>query len=70
MLNISLSILKTNPKFYRFHHISTDEVYDLEKNDPKFSEKTSYNPFTVFNSKASSDHEVDHGQEHMDCLQL
>ena len=74
LLNISLEYSKeVNPKFYRFHHISTDEVYgDLEKNDPKFSEKTSYNPSSPYSaSKASSDHlGLDHGQEHMDCLQL
>lgn len=61
LLNISLEYSKkVNPKFYRFHHISTDEVYgDLEKNDPKFSEKTSYNPSSPYSaSKASSDHLV------------
>ena len=61
LLNISLEYFrKVNPKFYRFHHISTDEVYgDLEKNDPKFSEKTSYNPSSPYSaSKASSDHLV------------
>lgn len=41
----------------RLHHISTDEVYgDLEINDPKFNEKTPYNPSSPYSStKAGSD---------------
>ena len=41
----------------RFHHISTDEVYgDLEPNDPKFNEKTAYNPSSPYSAtKAGSD---------------
>ena len=41
----------------RMHHISTDEVYgDLELNDPKFTEKTAYNPSSPYSStKAGSD---------------
>jgi dTDP-glucose 4,6-dehydratase len=44
----------------RLHHISTDEVYgDLELNDPKFTEKTAYNPSSPYSStKAGSDHLV------------
>lgn len=44
----------------RLHHISTDEVYgDLEPNDPKFSEKTPYNPSSPYSAtKAGSDHLV------------
>ena len=45
---------------FRFHHISTDEVYgDLEGNDDLFTEKTSYNPSSPYSaSKAASDHLV------------
>lgn len=44
----------------RFHHISTDEVFgSLGPNDPKFSEKTNYDPRSPYSaSKASSDHLV------------
>ncbi|CAK9884432.1 MAG: dTDP-glucose 4,6-dehydratase [Candidatus Erwinia impunctatus] len=55
-------------KSFRFHHISTDEVYgDLphpddyqgEVNLPLFTEKTSYSPSSPYSaSKASSDHLV------------
>ena len=42
---------------FRFHHISTDEVYgDLPFDDSKFSEETPYNPSSPYSaSKASSD---------------
>jgi dTDP-glucose 4,6-dehydratase len=45
---------------FRFHHISTDEVYgDLGINDVAFSETTSYDPSSPYSaSKASSDHLV------------
>jgi dTDP-glucose 4,6-dehydratase len=45
---------------FRFHHISTDEVYgDLEEEDPAFSEETRYDPSSPYSaSKASSDHLV------------
>ena len=45
---------------FRFHHISTDEVYgDLESDDGLFTEKTSYAPNSPYSaSKASSDHLV------------
>lgn len=44
----------------RLHHISTDEVYgDLEPADPKFNEKTPYNPSSPYSAtKAGSDHLV------------
>lgn len=55
-----------NHKNFRFHHISTDEVYgDLPHPDekdgelPLFTEKTSYKPSSPYSaSKASSDHLV------------
>ena len=42
----------------RFHHISTDEVFgSINVNDPKFTEKTSYDPRSPYSaSKAASDH--------------
>ncbi|WP_315708423.1 dTDP-glucose 4,6-dehydratase [Brenneria uluponensis] len=45
---------------FRFHHISTDEVYgDLESADGLFTESTSYSPSSPYSaSKASSDHLV------------
>jgi dTDP-glucose 4,6-dehydratase len=44
----------------RFHHISTDEVFGaLKPEDPKFDEKTPYNPRSPYSaSKAASDHLV------------
>lgn len=48
------------PDYYRFHHVSTDEVYgSLEPNDPAFSETTPYAPNSPYSaSKAGSDHLV------------
>ncbi|VWX31629.1 dTDP-D-glucose-4,6-dehydratase [Moraxellaceae bacterium 17A] len=45
---------------FKFHHISTDEVYgDLEGTDDLFTEETSYSPSSPYSaSKASSDHLV------------
>lgn len=47
-------------KVFRFHHISTDEVYgDLEDSLGLFTEMTSYEPSSPYSaSKASSDHLV------------
>ena len=47
-------------QIFRFHHISTDEVYgDLEGTDDLFTETTSYEPSSPYSaSKASSDHLV------------
>ena len=44
--------------FFRFHHVSTDEVYgDLKKNSDFFTEKTPYSPSSPYSAtKASSDH--------------
>ncbi len=56
-----LSNLGSNKmKKFRFHHISTDEVYgDLEHEDKLFTETTSYAPSSPYSaSKASSDHLV------------
>lgn len=45
---------------YRFHHISTDEVYGtLNRTDPPFTETTPYAPNSPYSaSKAGSDHLV------------
>ncbi|MGL4930457.1 MAG: dTDP-glucose 4,6-dehydratase [Plesiomonas sp.] len=49
-----------NKAEFRFHHISTDEVYgDLHGTDDLFTETTSYAPSSPYSaSKASSDHLV------------
>lgn len=53
--------LAGRPEFFRFHHVSTDEVFgslELESNK-KFSEITSYDPRSPYSaSKACSDHLV------------
>lgn len=45
---------------FRFHHISTDEVFgDLEFNERPFTEETPYNPSSPYSaSKAAADHLV------------
>ncbi len=51
---------KAKAEAFRFHHISTDEVYgDLEGTDDLFTETTPYAPSSPYSaSKASSDHLV------------
>ncbi|MGA0197719.1 MAG: dTDP-glucose 4,6-dehydratase [Prochlorotrichaceae cyanobacterium] len=48
------------PEHYRFHHVSTDEVFgSLSPTDPAFSETTPYAPNSPYSaSKAGSDHLV------------
>ncbi len=61
LLSTSLEYYKkTGDKNFRFLHISTDEVFgDLKVDDPKFNEKTRYNPSSPYSaSKAASDHLV------------
>ncbi|MFP1792738.1 dTDP-glucose 4,6-dehydratase [Lonsdalea quercina] len=55
-----LSLNEAEKSRFRFHHISTDEVYgDLEGVDDLFTETTSYAPSSPYSaSKASSDHLV------------
>jgi dTDP-glucose 4,6-dehydratase len=44
---------------YKFHHVSTDEVFGNIENDCRFTEETKYNPKNPYSaSKASSDHLV------------
>ena len=47
-------------KAFRFHHISTDEVFGaLSQDDPPFTETTPYDPRSPYSaSKAASDHLV------------
>ncbi|WP_419419963.1 dTDP-glucose 4,6-dehydratase [Legionella sp. D16C41] len=55
-----LSLADDRKNKFRFHHISTDEVYgDLEIEDEAFKETTPYAPSSPYSaSKASSDHLV------------
>jgi dTDP-glucose 4,6-dehydratase len=55
-----LSLDSETKKTFRFHHISTDEVYgDLHHSNEMFTENTSYDPSSPYSaSKASSDHLV------------
>lgn len=55
-----LKLLEDKKNTFRFHHISTDEVYgDLEGTEDLFLETTPYAPSSPYSaSKASSDHLV------------
>ncbi|WP_287909490.1 dTDP-glucose 4,6-dehydratase [Acinetobacter sp.] len=55
-----LTLSEEQKQIFRFHHISTDEVYgDLENTSDLFTETTSYAPSSPYSaSKASSDHLV------------
>jgi len=54
------SLDSVNQKRFRFHHISTDEVYgDLAGTNALFTEQTPYSPSSPYSaSKAASDHLV------------
>ena len=54
------SLPELNQRSFRFHHVSTDEVYgDLESSTVLFKETTPYAPSSPYSaSKASSDHLV------------
>ena len=54
------SLEGNNKDNFKFHHVSTDEVYgDLEGTDDLFTEETSYAPSSPYSAaKASSDHLV------------
>ena len=58
--NYFQGLSRSDKKNFRFHHISTDEVYgDLEDTGNYFTESTSYDPSSPYSaSKASSDHLV------------
>ncbi|CAH1552734.1 dTDP-glucose 4,6-dehydratase [Vibrio rotiferianus] len=53
-------LVSERKEHFRFHHISTDEVYgDLEGPNDLFTEKTAYDPSSPYSaSKAASDHLV------------
>ena len=55
-----LTLNQDKKQCFRFHHISTDEVYgDLEGTIDLFTEKTAYDPSSPYSaSKAGSDHLV------------
>ena len=54
------SLDATTKEAFRFHHVSTDEVYgSLSATDPAFTEKNPYEPNSPYSaSKAASDHLV------------
>ena len=54
------NLSNSSKSMFRFHHISTDEVYgDLDGTECLFVEDTPYNPSSPYSaSKASSDHLV------------
>lgn len=64
LLDVALAYWRGLPKeraaAFRFHHISTDEVFGaLGPNDPPFTETTPYDPRSPYSaSKAASDHLV------------
>jgi dTDP-glucose 4,6-dehydratase len=56
--------MRRQPENFRFHHISTDEVYGTLGPTGKFSETSPYDPRSPYSaSKASSDHLVRAWQE-------
>ncbi|MDQ2879406.1 MAG: dTDP-glucose 4,6-dehydratase [Pseudomonadota bacterium] len=54
------SLAPTAAAAFRFHHVSTDEVFgDLAFDDSRFTEETAYHPSSPYSaSKAASDHLV------------
>lgn len=63
LLEVSLNYWeeKSRPKTFRFHHVSTDEVFGSLSNETSilFTEETPYDPRSPYSaSKASSDHLV------------
>jgi dTDP-glucose 4,6-dehydratase len=63
LLDVSRSYWEARgrPEIFRFHHVSTDEVYGSLQTDPSvlFTEETPYDPRSPYSaSKASSDHLV------------
>ncbi len=61
LLNAALAYWQGNgqPAGFRFHHVSTDEVYGRLGDHGRFSEESCYNPCNPYSAtKASSDHLV------------
>ena len=58
-LNIYSKLNKESKSFFKFHHISTDEVFGSLGKSGYFTEDTAYDPSSPYSaSKASSDHLV------------
>ena len=58
LLNAARTSAKASPSF-RFHHVSTDEVYGSLEDEGTFTEESRYDPSSPYAaSKASSDHLV------------
>lgn len=59
-VRVLLEAVRHQEKPPRFHHVSTDEVFgSLSLNDPRFTEKTPYDPRSPYSaSKAAADHLV------------
>ena len=58
-LNIYSKLNKESKSFFKFHHISTDEVFGSLGKSVYFTEDTAYDPSSPYSaSKASSDHLV------------
>ncbi|MED5266210.1 MAG: dTDP-glucose 4,6-dehydratase [Candidatus Neomarinimicrobiota bacterium] len=58
-LNIYSKLNKESKSFFKFHHISTDEVFGSLGKNGYFTEDTAYDPSSPYSaSKASSDHLV------------
>ncbi len=60
LLEAAKNAWQEKPGPFRFHHISTDEVFGaLQPGDPAFEESTAYDPHSPYSaSKAASDHLV------------
>ena len=57
--NFYLKLKKNKKEFFRFHHISTDEVFGSLGQEGQFNEKSQYSPRSPYSaSKAASDHLV------------
>lgn len=55
------------PQGFRFHHVSTDEVYGSLGDDGQFAEESAYDPHSPYSaSKAASDHLVNAWHETYD----
>ncbi len=55
----SYGVAQGRPEGFRFHHISTDEVFGTLGSEGQFTEETSYDPRSPYSaSKAASDHLV------------
>ena len=59
LLDVAKNRFKENKNFFRFHHVSTDEVYGSLGDTGYFYETTPYDPRSPYSaSKAASDHLV------------